>query len=72
MNLIRVGSHFVNLDLVSRITDLSSRDSGGQTIQGLLRIEFDGGQDVEIAQDALAVLAWLDQRSTRLPPPLIP
>jgi hypothetical protein len=72
MNLIRAGKTYVNMDRVTHVCDLSTRDGGGRLVEGLLRIEFDGGGRIEVAGDSGAVLAWLDQQSTHLPPPDTP
>jgi hypothetical protein len=60
------------MDLVIHVRDLSTRDASGQLVESLVRVEFDGGGSVEIARDAAALLDWLDQQSTHLPPPEIP
>jgi hypothetical protein len=72
MNLIRVGQTYLNMDRVHRVNDLSVRDAGGQIVEGFLRLEFDGDRQVEIAGDSAALLDWLDQQCTHLPPPQLP
>lgn len=43
MNLVRFGQTTVNMDRVTCIRDLSTRDGSGQVTQGLIRLEFSGG-----------------------------
>lgn len=59
MNLIQIGRTFINLDRVTVIRDLSTRDGAGLVTQPFYRVEFDNHESVEIATGASAFQGWL-------------
>jgi hypothetical protein len=71
MNLVRFGQTTVNMDRVTCIRDLSTRDGSGQVTQGLMRLEFSGGEPVEVAQHSAQLRTWLLNQATDLTP-LVP
>lgn len=59
MRLIQLGRLVMNMDLVTRIEDLTFVTPAGTTEPGPIRIEFDLGNRIEVLNDADALRAWL-------------
>ncbi len=59
MSLIQLGRLTINFDHVRCIHDFSTQDAGGQVLQGLLRIEFENGHTIDVAQEVASLRAWL-------------
>lgn len=68
MSLLKLGQMYVNLDLVTSLCDLSTRDGSGQVVHGLFRVEFSGGRTIDVAADAEALRTWIDGHLATLPP----
>ena len=66
MNLIQIGRTFINLDRVTVIRDLSTRDGNNQVTQPFYRVEFDNHEFVEIAHGAGAFQGWLSSHLSAL------
>jgi hypothetical protein len=68
MSLIQLGRLTLNLDRVRCIHDFSTQDAGGQVLQGLLRIEFENGHTIDVAQEAASLRAWLATQAIQVEP----
>jgi hypothetical protein len=68
MTFLKLGQTYLNLDAVTRIRDVSTRDDAGTIIQGMFRVEFAGGKEVEIATDAETLRGWIESNLVALPP----
>ena len=68
MSLLKLGQTYLNLDLVTSLLDLSTRDGSGQVVQGLFRVEFSSGRSIEIAADAETLRAWINGNLATVPP----
>ncbi len=66
MTLIQIGPLTVNLDRVTSICDLSTVDASGQVIPGALRLGFEGGDFLNILQNADALRTWLAANSQKV------
>ena len=70
MNLVRIGSIYVNFDRVSMIRNLTPDPEDTQT---LLRLEFVEGHHVDVTTHATELLQWVEQRTTEVTdPPSVP
>jgi hypothetical protein len=59
MRTIRLGQMFLNIDMITHVSDLSQRDVSGVIERDLLRVEFSGGSTLEIVHDAPKLRNWL-------------
>jgi hypothetical protein len=64
MNLLRIGQLIVNMDRATCVRDLSTRDTSGQVIRGLIRIEFAPDDYVVIPEPPSGLRTWLTDHST--------
>jgi hypothetical protein len=70
MNLVRIGSIYVNFDRVSMIRNLTPDPEDPQT---LIRLEFAEGHHVDVTTHASDLLRWVEQRTTEVTdPPAVP
>jgi hypothetical protein len=68
MNLLQIGPTVVNLDRVTLIRDCSARDTQGNVVRPLFRIEFETGPSIDIASQAEPLRAWLAAHAISLSP----
>lgn len=69
MNLVRIGSIYVNFDRVAMIRNLTPDPEASET---LIRLEFDQGHHVDVTTHATELLQWVEQRMTDVTdPPVI-
>ena len=68
MTLLKLGQVYLNLDSVTLIRDVSSRDGAGLLLQGMFRVEFIGGGAMEVATDSETLRAWINGNLAALPP----
>ena len=72
MRLIRVGQVTINFDLVTGVRDLSVTDASGQVHPGPVRVEFGGGNSMDIRHGADELRSWLVANSLVLTQPTPP
>jgi hypothetical protein len=63
MTLIQIGQLTLNLDNVTSIRDLSTKDSTGAVVPGPIRLTFGRGEEVVVNDQAPALRAWLTTNS---------
>lgn len=68
MRLIKLGQTILNMELVTRLEDFSYPIPGGPTSPGPIRVEFDAGHYVDVAQYADELRTWLATNMTDLTP----
>jgi hypothetical protein len=59
MTLIRIGQLTLNLDNATSIRDLSTKDASGADVPGPIRLNFAGGEEVVVLDQAPALRGWL-------------
>ncbi|MEW4571249.1 hypothetical protein AB1L88_25535 [Tautonia sp. JC769] len=70
MNLVRIGSIYVNFDRVSMVRNLTPDP---EDTQRLIRLEFAEGHHVDVTTHAAELLQWVEQRTTDVAePPVVP
>ncbi|WP_152053636.1 hypothetical protein [Tautonia marina] len=70
MNLVRIGSIYVNFDRVAMIRNLTPDPDDPQP---LVRLEFGEGHHVDVTNHATELLQWVEQRMTDVTdPPVLP
>ena len=59
MAFMQIGAIWVNLDRVTRIRDLSTKDSSGQIVPGPLRLFFSGEDSIDLTEESAVLRTWL-------------
>jgi hypothetical protein len=67
MALVRVGGTYINVDRVTRILDLSTKDATGRAVPGPIRVYFGAGDWVDLTADAAVLRAWFGPNAQELP-----
>ncbi|WP_169973642.1 hypothetical protein [Tautonia rosea] len=66
MNLVRIGSIFVNFDRVTMIRNLTPDPEHTQL---LVRLDFSEGHHLDVTSHATELLQWVEQRMTDVSDP---